>query len=430
MLEKLKKMNKSLSIRKFFAFVVFSTFLIVIVLSIICIWGGTKFRNYLVPNSNDVVLTLELTNQDGQKMNVVVETELGSEAVKMPMIINSLESSKNYISLDDIEIKVVKVENSIEKLTPKRKFAYQATGVLMVLLPLLFSISGILIAGFVFYKRKLKEPLRILSNSMQEIAKENLDFNVFYESDDEMGALCSSFEEMRKALEENYKELWKMIEERKILQTSVAHDLRNPITIIKGYTEYLQENLEHKDLSNEKIIEIINNINKTTERLENYTNSIRAINQLDEIKIERKEVSVKEFIENACNDFSLMTKSKEIKLEITDHIPNGTFNIDVDVVYRIVENIINNALRYAKEKIKISFEIKNNFLIIIVKDDGIGFSENVLSGNHKLIISNNKDGHYGMGLTISRILCNKHGGELKLDNDEKNGAKVIIKIQI
>ena len=125
-----------------------------------------------------------------------------------------------------------------------------------------------------------------------------------------------------------------------------------------------------------------------------------------------------------------MTKSKEIKLEITDHIPNGTFNIDVDVVYRIVENIINNALRYAKKKIKISFEIKNNFLIIIVKDDGIGFSENVLSGNHKLIISNNKDGHYGMGLTISRILCNKHGGELKLDNDEKNGAKVIIKIQI
>ena len=237
-------MNKSLSIRKFFAFVVFSTFLIVIVLSIICICGGTKFRNYLVPNSNDVVLTLELTNQDGQKMNVVVETELGSEAVKMPMIINSSESSKNYISLDDIEIKVVKVENSFEKLTPKRKFAYQATGVLMVLLPLLFSISGILIAGFVFYKRKLKEPLRILANSMKEIAKENLDFNVFYESDDEMGALCSSFEEMRRALEENYKQLWKMIEERKILQTSVAHDLRNPITIIKGYTEYLQENLE------------------------------------------------------------------------------------------------------------------------------------------------------------------------------------------
>lgn len=217
---------------------------------------------------------------------------------------------------------------------------------------------------------------------------------------------------------------------KKILQTSVAHDLRNPITIIKGYTEYLQENLEYKDLSNEKIIEIINNINKTTERLENYTNSIRAINQLDEIKIERKEVSIKEFIENACNDFSLMTKSKEIKLEITDHISNGTFNIDVDVVYRIVENIINNALRYAKKKVKISFEIKHNFLIIIIKDDGIGFSKNVLSGNHKLIISNNKDGHYGMGLTISSILCNKHGGELKLDNDEKNGAKVIIKIKI
>ena len=51
---------------------------------------------------------------------------------------------------------------------------------------------------------------------MQEIAKENLDFNVFYESDDEMGALCSSFEEMRKAIRRKFiKELWKMIEEKK-----------------------------------------------------------------------------------------------------------------------------------------------------------------------------------------------------------------------
>ncbi len=430
MLEKLKKINKSLSLRKFFILIIFTTFIIVIFLSLLCIYGGIKFRDYLLPDSNTILLTLVIKNKEGQTYNVDYETKLGEEMSSIPALMTDSGEESDYISISDIQAAVVKAESSLNMLTPKRKIAYQGAGILMVVLPIFFSVIGIIIAGFIFYRKKLYEPLRILSDSMEEISNKNLDFKLYYDSNDEMGRLCSTFEDMRQTLERTYKELWKMIEERKMIQASVAHDLRNPITIIKGYTEYLQVNLEKKTLSNERMIEIIDNINKTTERLESYTNSIRTINQLEDMEITRKPIHIEEFVENASKDLSLMTKSKKIKLNIIGNIPNGIINVDTDSAYRIIENIISNALRYAKNKIDLSFEIDNNFLVISIIDDGIGFPKEVLNGNNKLIIStNNADGHYGLGLIISSILCKKNDGKLKLYNNETGGAVVKIMLK-
>ncbi len=103
-----------------------------------------------------------------------------------------------------------------------------------------------------FYRKKLNKPLKLLENSMEQISNKNLDFELYYNSNDEMGRLCCTFEEMRQTLEKTYKELWKMIEERRLVQASVAHDLRNPISIIEGYAEYLQTNLQNDNLSKEK----------------------------------------------------------------------------------------------------------------------------------------------------------------------------------
>lgn len=429
-MEKLKKINKSLSLRKFFALTILTTFVSVVLLSLLSIWGCIKFRNYLIPDSNEVRLTLAITNHDGITYNLYYSTKLGSEMDNIPTLSDGGKSESNYVSLASIQAAVVKTENSFDMLTPKRKTAYQCAGVLMVVLPIFFSVTGILLSGYIFYRKKLDEPLRILSNGVEEIQNKNLDFKLYYDSNDEMGKLCSSFEEMRQTLENNYKELWKTIEERKIIQASVAHDLRNPITIIKGYTEYLQVNLEKKTFSNEKTIEIVNNINKTVERLESYTNSIRTISQLEDTEVTFRKINIEEFLSDVYEDLKLMTRSKKIKLNISGSIPKGFVSIDPDITYRIIENIINNALRYAKKKINISFEIESNVLIISVTDDGNGFSKDVLNGNNKLIISTaSEDGHYGLGLIICRILCKKHGGELKLSNDELGGAKVKIIIK-
>lgn len=429
-MEKLKR--KCSSLQNYFVLIVLITFFIVICLSLLSIWGCQKFREYLLPDSNTIWVTLNITYSDGRTEELEFSTELGKEMYDIPRLTGAEDGLINNSELSDIKTSIEKIENNFDMLTPKRKIAYQIYGIAMIAMPMIFSIVGILICGFIFYRKKLNKPLKLLENSMEQISNKNLDFKLSYTSNDEMGKLCNSFEKMRQILEETNKELWKMIEERRLVQASVAHDLRNPISIIEGYAEYLQTNLQKDNLSKDKILEITSNINKTAKRLERYTDSIRTINALEDIEVNRKEISTRKFIEDVKSDLKQMTKSKGIGLDLeAEKLFKEKIKIDSYIIYRILENIINNALRYSKEKINLSFNIQENYLIISIVDDGIGFSEDVLKERNNLIIPTASDGkHCGLGLIISRILCKKHGGKLELSNDISGGAKVKIFIEI
>ena len=429
-MEKLKR--KCSSLQNYFVVIVLITFFIVICLSLLNIWGCQKFREYLLPDSNTIWVTLNITYSDGRTEELEFSTELGQEMYDIPRVTVAEDGSINNSELSDIKTSIEKIENNFDMLTPKRKIVYQICGISMIAMPMIFSIVGILICGFIFYRKKLNKPLKLLENSMEQISNKNLDFKLSYTSNDEMGKLCNSFEKMRQILEETNKELWKMIEERRLVQASVAHDLRNPISIIEGYTEYLQTNLQNDNLSKDKILEITSNINKTAKRLERYTDSIRTINALEDIEVNRKEISTRKFIEDVKSDLKQMTNSKGIGLDLeAEKLFKEKIKIDSYIIYRILENIINNALRYSKEKINLSFNIQENYLIISIVDDGIGFSEDVLKERNNLIIPTASDGkHCGLGLIISRILCKKHGGKIELSNDISGGAKVKIFIEI
>ncbi|MDE5680482.1 MAG: sensor histidine kinase, partial [Lachnospiraceae bacterium] len=89
--------------------------------------------------------------------------------------------------------------------------------------------------------------------------------------------------------------------------------------------------------------------------------------------------------------------------------------------------ILNNALRYARETVTLSFEMENRTLCISVRDDGCGFSEEILKNKSRLLMPvAGEDGHCGLGLTISRLLCKKHDGRLELSNPLTGGALVKI----
>ncbi|MDE5804430.1 MAG: HAMP domain-containing histidine kinase [Lachnospiraceae bacterium] len=431
-MERVKKKYSDLSLRKAFVLTVLITFCIVVVLSGLSIWGCLKFRRYLLPDSNEVMLTLDITTTDGEIVTLGCRVRIGEET-PLPLMFAEDESGpiiENY-DLSSIETSVTKVENSYNMLTPKRKIAYQGCGILMIVLPAVFSMAGILFCGFFFYRQKLNKPLKLLSEATEQIADKNLDFKLSYASGDEMGHLCRSFEQMRQALDENNRELWKMIEERKMVQASIAHDLRNPIAIIEGYAEYLQMNLQTGNLTMERILQIADNMDKSAKRLEQYTESIRAINQLDDIEINRKQIPIEKLLEDISEDLSFMAAGEEIKLNRVGETPKGFVSIDTSVLYRVLENILNNALRYAKETITLSFEMENRFLTISVTDDGVGFSEEILKNKSRLLTpAANEDGHCGLGLTISRLLCKKHDGRLELSNHPSGGAivKIIVKV--
>ncbi len=419
---------KNLPLRKYLVFSVLITLAIIVLLSSATIWGCMTFRKYLLPESNNVFLTVDETYADGTDVSYSMRIKVGEEGAELPVLMSedgTAEASKQT------KYTIQRIENSVDSLTPKRKLAYRFCGVAMIVLPFLFSIVGILLCGFHFYKKKLSVPLNLLSDATKQISDRNLDFHLQYENEDEMGMLCSSFEQMRQALYENYREMWSLLEERRLLQASIAHDLRNPIAVIEGYTEYLQMNLAKGNLSHQRILKIGENLNLAAKRLERYTESVRTLNQLEDMEINRQKAEAEEFVSDMEDDLQIMAQESKIRLTMDIVFENAEIWVDPSVLYRVLENVFGNALRYAKERVRIEVSLEHKILSFTITDDGSGFPEDVLARQKKLLLAKpSEDGHLGMGLAISRILCKKHGGTLEIKNDAGHHAVVKVTFSV
>ncbi|MEI3613527.1 HAMP domain-containing protein [Pseudogracilibacillus sp. SO30301A] len=161
--------------------------------------------------------------------------------------------------------------------------------------PLLFSILSIIAASYIFYNIKLKKPLALLKTGAKKISDNNLDFTIDLKSKDEMGDLCSSFETMRKELLNNNVKMWRLMEERKRLNAAFAHDLRTPITVLKGYTDVLESYVPMGKISQEKMISTISLMSDNVVRLEKYVDSMNSIQKLEDTDINPAEVKTSDF---------------------------------------------------------------------------------------------------------------------------------------
>ena len=413
-------------LRSSFILYVLTTLVIAAVLSVLTIWGCVTLQKTLLPDSDLVYLTIQRSDSEGNETTTTVPMPLNDVLKEIPSMI-SMEDEESSISSDGQNVKysVTKIENSFTALSPKRQLVYQASQIGMIALPVFFSLVGILLCGLLFYRKKLKIPISLLTSATKQIADQNLDFQISYPSADEMGALCASFEQMRQILKENNQKLWDMLEERRRLQDSVAHDLRNPIAIIQGYAQYLQLSLSGDKISREKISSVAANILHTSQRLERYTDSLRAISRLEELEVQVQPVDFALLSSDMCEDLSLLTEEKHLELDWGNTVDEKELNLDAKILYRILENLISNAVRFANRKIKVQFSYCQGLLTVTVSDDGPGFPQKVLDSRDSYAYMGSDDkNHLGMGLSICRVLCRKHGGQLTLSNSDRGGAVI------
>lgn len=425
-----KAVNRPQRLRADFIKYVTATFLCVAVLSLIAILGCVAVRAYLVPDSDKVYVNWAETGS--YELSRDVKPNMGFHRVTLaePADVNPfcsddplenrvlrLGASMLNDGANGLDVCVTRVYNSPESLSPKRKFVYYAGGAAMVAVPIILSLSGVLMCGYLFYEEKLKKPIDTLSAATAKIAAQDLDFSIDYRAADELGALCGSFEQMRAALLENNEKMWQMLADRRKLQASVAHDLRNPVAIIKGHAEYLKINRAR--LSDEKILSVSENIEDAAVRLEHYTESIRTLNHLEELDVKRSAVKFSELFGSICGDFAALSD----KILFSESVGARTLDLDRQALYRIIENLIGNALRFADKEIRVTFSYGSGGLTVRVSDDGSGFSDKVLRARDRYFVTDRSDSsHSGLGLTICRILSRKHGGGLTIGND--NGAFV------
>lgn len=307
--------------------------------------------------------------------------------------------------------------------------AYYGSYAAMVGLPVFYIAVGIGAAAAVYYRKKLREPITQLQNGVERIQEDNLDFHIEYDSDDELGRLCCSMEKMRRELRQKHKALWESLEQRKLLNASVSHDLRTPITVLKGYLDYLEKNIPQDKLTEDMLFDTVSSMQGAVNRLELYVESVRDIEKIENIEIEKRSENVKLLLNELRSNVQQLAGNKEII--ISNDITVDKIQIDKGVFFRILENLLQNALRYAEKQVSINLSHKKDFLILTVKDDGKGFSAADLEKATTVFYSNDKEKqHFGIGLSVCKILCEKHGGLLYVGNQKEKGACVTAKLKI
>lgn len=291
---------------------------------------------------------------------------------------------------------------------------------------LIFSIVGSVVAVFFFYKNKLKTPLQELKDASQMIADNELDFHVSYENKDEMGTLCKEFEMMRSDLADNNRKMWRMIDDEKALRNAIAHDIRSPLSILRGYQEMLLEFVSAESIKTEDVIDILQTGMYQIDRIEHFTENMRKMSHLEQRKLQCSEIELSELAKKIEAEAAMLSK-KESKLCKVERVQEQNIvKVDEELVMEVTDNLLENAVRYAQKSIALQIKKKDGFFIISVEDDGIGFVDTEEKVTEPFYHKNPQDDlkHFGLGMYISRIFCEKHGGNLKIYNARQGGAHV------
>lgn len=316
------------------------------------------------------------------------------------------------------------------ELTPKQMLLYYGSIVGMTLFIIVYILAGGLLAGNIYYKIKLKKPLEILKNGISNITAGNLDFSINYSCNDELGLLCGAVEKMVQELIDDKKRIWLLLDDRRTINASISHDLGTPITVIKGYLEFLKKKISEQNISYNLLIETLDNMNQATSRMEGYIESVRNIQRIDDIEIVLKEENLTEIFMELQSDLKKLAEKYNKELIITNHL-DKVVCIDKIQFFRIIENIVINSLGYAERLVIVGTSQVNNYLRICVKDDGFGFSPEDIENATKLFYTKNRNKkNMGLGLYISKLLCEKQGGKLFVKNSKTGGGEIIIQIKI
>ena len=330
------------------------------------------------------------------------------------------------------------------------------------ILQLIFSLSSwicmtvwMVIAAVRFYHKRMREPFDILKQGADEMGRKNLDFQICYDSADEMGQLCRTFEQMCSAIVSDREELWQKIEDQKEINAAFAHDLRTPLTVLRGYSELLGRYVPEGKISEQKLTDTLALMTRQLQRLEDYTKTMRHIRSFEEIEPVREQIRFRYLSERIREITEPLNEAGGVEIRVTvrhdrendrrdqycerQDQENTALWLDVSLFLEVFENLLSNALRYAAGKVQITLEWDSGsgYLRLYVRDDGQGFDIGELhtvtgpsSRGEKSLTDGQEhepeEEHFGIGLHICRVMAEKHGGSLDLANSMEGGALVSV----
>ncbi len=282
----------------------------------------------------------------------------------------------------------------------------------------------------IYYGKKIKKHLLPLTQSVEQLAKGDLEKPFEGSSIREFDEVMQSMNQLRSALKDSMIEKWQMEQDRRVQTAALVHDIKTPITVISGNAELLAESAR----TDEQII-CSNVIVKNALLAESYIEKLRQLSMSEDLITYKKEiVDGNSFINEIRKSAAEICKIRRINLKFKA-TELASIYIDREAILRCVINIVENACRFTKEEDSITISIKENtpYLQILVEDAGPGFTKEALKHAMDLFYTENgnrnPEGHSGIGLAYSKKVALLHGGRLVLSNSDEGHGIVLLEIK-
>lgn len=278
--------------------------------------------------------------------------------------------------------------------------------------------------------RAVSIPIQKLQKAAQQIKEGNLDFEIKAEEDDELGQLCRDFEEMRLRLKANAEEKVVYDKESKELISNISHDLKTPITAIKGYVEGIMDGVADTPEKMERYIKTI--YNKANE-MDLLINELTLYSKIDTNRIPYNfsTISAQGYFDDCAEDLSLELESKGVLFKYHNLIEEDSkIIVDAEQLRRVINNIVNNSVKYMdKKQGEIDMKVKDvgDFIQVELGDNGKGIAakdlQNIFDRFYRTDASRNSTkGGSGIGLAIVKKIVEEHGGNIWVTSREGEGT--------
>lgn len=339
-------------------------------------------------NINNTPLQFTYTLDNIKYAAIIVELDKNRSSVKYILISSSLES-------------INEIQNSIN----------------VILISILLSATILTIVISFYLAQKISKPISTISEQVKKIANKNFDIQIDIQGNDEIAKLSQNINYMTRKLA-------KHDTAQKTFFQNASHELRTPLMSIQGFAE----GIKYKAVKNND--EAIDTIISETKRLNSLVEDILYLSKIENIDdiYEFTNVPINDLIDNSIDMVSGIKLKNEVIIEYTPINNNIEIYGDDYYLTKAFTNVINNSIRYAKKKVNIACNVNQDYLIIVIKDDGDGINQEDLPHIFERFYKG-KGGKFGLGLTIAKSTIEKHRGIIYAENAEL-GAEFIITLPL
>jgi signal transduction histidine kinase len=325
------------------------------------------------------------------------------------------------VTVDNQQVGTVVLAGSVPALGALEQRYLNST--YLALLYAALGASAVALALGIVLARALTQPIRALTTAIHAMARGDLKQSVQVRTKDELGELAAAFNQMSADLD-------RLLRARRQMTADIAHDLRNPLTVIGGYVESMQDGVLKPTAQR------LDAIQAEVQHLQKLVEDLRTLSQADagELILNREPVSVPPLLERAAQSYRLPADKQGVRLHIEAQPGLPEIQADPERMVRVLGNLLSNSLRYTPEGGDIALKARGEpgCVLISVADNGKGIPADALpyifDRLYRVDPARSRGDESGLGLAIARGIVEAHGGSISAESAPDAGTSITIRL--